>query len=172
MLLTESYKEQNKKLHESNEHYGTSGKMYADVVNQLATSVKSKDILDYGCGKKTLETELGYKIKNYDPCIEGLDNKPRPALIVVCTDVLEHIEPECLDAVLKDLHRVTKKWGVFVVSIAPARKFLDDGRNAHLIQKSQDWWEGKLDMYFTIRESQPLMKDDVKKGFIAVVKVK
>jgi hypothetical protein len=59
-------------------------------------------------------------------------------------DVLEHIEPDCLDDVLDDLKRVTKGIGFFTVACGPAAKVLPDGRNAHLIQEPPEWWLPKL----------------------------
>ncbi len=68
MLITESYKEQNRKLHEAG-GYGVSGHKWAPIVLHLIAKT-GKDILDYGCGARTLERALGFPIKNYDPCIE------------------------------------------------------------------------------------------------------
>ncbi len=80
----------------------------------------------------------------YDPAIEGLDDEPEPADLVVCGDVLEHIEPECLDAVLDDLKRCTVKAIFLTVATRPAKKTLSDGRNAHLIQQPAEWWLPKI----------------------------
>lgn len=147
MLISASYKELNKRLH-SKGNYGFSGHKYAPLVANIARQLETRDILDYGCGARTLEHALGYPIRNYDPCIEGLDTPPEPADIVVCSDVLEHIEPDCLDDVLDDLKRVTRKLGVLVIATRPAIKFLEDGRNAHLIQEGIGWWLEKLGKRF------------------------
>lgn len=143
MLISEDYKEQNKELHRGGS-YGLRGAAYTGRVLELAAALKTRDILDYGCGQRTLEKSLAFPIKNYDPCIEGLEASPEPAELVVCTDVLEHIEPECLEDVLDDLHRVTKNCGLYVIATRPAQKTLPDGRNAHLIQESAEWWFPKL----------------------------
>jgi hypothetical protein len=60
--------------------------------------------------------------------------------MVCCIDVLEHIEPALLDNVLDDLKRVTQRIGVFTVCCEEAKKFLSDGRNAHLIVQPAEWW--------------------------------
>jgi Methyltransferase domain len=106
--------------------------------------------LDYGCGKSLLAKALPWPIWEYDPAIPGKEESPRAADLVVCTDVLEHIEPEKLPFVLDDLRRCVKKVGYFLIHTGPAAKKLSDGRNAHLIQKSRDWWEKKLGKFFTI----------------------
>ena len=74
----------------------------------------------------------------------------------MCTDVLEHIEPDRLDEVLDDLKRVTRKMGFFVVATRAADKTLPDGRNAHLIQQERDWWLPKLAARFDVWQVREL----------------
>lgn len=154
MLISEEYAAQNKALHESNASYGTGGRRYAEFIASLMDSLKSSDVLDYGCGKGTLRSALNYPIKEYDPAVPGKDAKPSPAEIVVCTDVLEHIEPDLIDNVLDDLVRVTKSVLFVTVCVVPAKKTLADGRNAHLLLKPFDWWTGKLTERFDWRMFQ------------------
>ena len=97
---------------------------------------------------------MPWNIRGYDPCIPGLDSIPEPADFVVCTDCLEHIEPDYLDNVLDDLNRVTKKIGFFAIATGPAVKILDDGRNAHLIQEGMDWWKSRLETRFKIKHAE------------------
>ena len=164
-MISEAYKEQQKELHNRGQ-YGIQGKHYAESVKNLAEALKTHDILDYGCGQRTLEKEIGFLIRNYDPCIEEFSEPPQlPADIVVCTDVLEHIEPEHIDAVLDDLKRLTRKFGFFVVATGPAQKTLADGRNAHLIQESANWWLPKIMSRFRLKQFQA-----VGQSFIVVVK--
>ena len=139
MKITPEYRDLNRALHAGG-YYGISGVHWAKVVAGMCQAIGSKDVLDYGCGQRTLEKALGFPIRNYDPCIEGLDAPPSPADLVECTDVLEHIEPDCLDEVLDDLRRVTRKFALLVVATRPAVKTLPDGRNAHLIQEGEAWW--------------------------------
>jgi hypothetical protein len=71
-----------------------------------------------------------------------------PADVVVCNDVLEHVEPEHLDEVLKHMASLAKKAIVLTVATVPAVKTLADGRNAHLIVENARWWYTKLEPYF------------------------
>lgn len=152
-MISAAYLDQQQKLH-CRADYGISGQRYAQTVDHLATKLGTHDILDYGCGKRTLESALGYFIRNYDPAIPELAESPKyPADIVVCTDVLEHIEPEMLDDVLDDLQRLTRKLGMFVIATGPAKKVLEDGRNAHLIQEGESWWMPKLKARFDVLET-------------------
>ena len=137
--ITEAYRELNRQLHTDNETYGTGGHKWADMIGSLATEMKTTDVLDYGCGKQTLRAKLPYVV-GYDPCLAGLDEQPLPSDLVVCTDVLEHIEPDCLEFVFDDLVRVTGCTLFAVVATRHAEKTLADGRNAHLIIEDAGWW--------------------------------
>lgn len=159
MLITEDYRKLNALKHETSARYGTMGHHFAKRIQELARNTSSTSILDYGCGKRTLESALGYAIRNYDPAIPGLDRTPDPADLVVCTDVLEHIEPDCLDAVLDDLRRVTQKVIFLTVSTMQAKKHLADGRNAHLIVQPYEWWMPKLMSRFTLNQFTELIYD-------------
>lgn len=151
-LISAEYREQNAELHRTNLAYGVGGQKHAQVVLSLVEQVtpRPRSVLDYGCGKGTLGKALPFGICEYDPAIPGKQESPRPADLVVCTDVLEHIEPDKLGFVLDDLRRVTLGVGYFVIHMGPAQKTLPDGRNTHLIQKNRKWWEKKLAKYFAI----------------------
>ena len=69
---------------------------------------------------------------------------------MTCTDVLEHIEPECLEHVLDDLQRLTRKVAFLNIATRPAKKILADGRNAHLIQQQLPFWLPLFWQRFTI----------------------
>lgn len=153
MLISEDYRALNAQLHETPE-YGMSGAKWAETVLAWCRRFDTRDVLDYGAGKRTLEKALGFQIKNYDPAIPELSLSPVPTDLVVCGDVLEHIEPECIDDVLADIRRCTKRWALLVIATRPAKKILADGRNAHLIQKPAEWWRETLERYFVIENFQ------------------
>lgn len=153
--ISEIHIQRNARLHEEIPSYGIGGKKHADTVIKIAEKLinennKFVSILDYGCGKGTLASSIPFPIWEYDPAISGKDKEPRSAELVVCTDVLEHIELELLENVLKDLKRVTKSVGYFVISTRPAIKTYFDGSNTHYIIKDKEWWEKKLTSYFTV----------------------
>jgi FkbM family methyltransferase len=152
VLITDTYRVLNRDLHETVPEYGMGGHKHAEAVLKICESLKTTSVLDYGCGKGTLAREIPFPIWEYDPAIPGKDMTPRQADIVVCTDVLEHIEPDKLHDVLHHLKTLVKKVGYFVVSTRAAKKTLADGRNAHLIQRKADWWKAKLAKYFDLGE--------------------
>jgi hypothetical protein len=158
LLISEEYKRQNEMMHDTNSEYGVSGQKFAKFVIKLLQGLGYQDsgctVLDYGCGKSTLRQALQNfengtvaadgNWQDYDPCIPGKDTLPNPADLVVCTDVMEHIEEDCLDAVLDDLRGLTKQRLFLSVATRPAQKTLQDGRNAHLIVKPAKWWVPKF----------------------------
>lgn len=143
-LITEFYVEQNRLLHNQVPTYGTSGWQYKDAVLELCDRYCIYDVLDYGAGKGTLAKAMPWPIKQYDPAIAGIDSCPDGAAIVVCGDVLEHIEEDCLTAVICHILHCTERAAYFVIGTRPASKNLPDGRNAHLIQKPAWWWANYL----------------------------
>lgn len=144
MLITDDYRAQNTGMHKKRENYGKSSSQWIPAVFRLCLSMNTTDVLDYGCGKGDLHLGLPFGIQNYDPAIRKYSATPKPADIVVCTDVLEHVEPECLDDVLADLRRCVKNTGLFGIPQYKANRTLPDGRNAHLIVKDTAWWLDKL----------------------------
>lgn len=153
--ISESYRKLNEALHTSRPDYGASGARHAEMIAGLATVMKTESILDYGAGKQTLAQALPqFPVRSYDPCVPGIDALPEPADLVTCTDVLEHIEPEHLDAVLNDLKRVTRRLCYLTVATRPAKKTLPDGRNAHLIQQPYEWWLPRIWARFQIDQFQ------------------
>jgi hypothetical protein len=144
MLISDDYLKQNQLLHESEPTYGTSSWQYAPVVIDLCERFRTLDILDYGCGKGRLQENLPFPIKQYDPAIPEFAALPHRADLVVCGDVMEHIEPDCVDEVLEHIMSLTKKAGYWIIATKLAAKSLPDGRNCHLIVEPAAWWEARL----------------------------
>lgn len=166
MLISEEYKKMNKELHGRNVFYGSNGANTAIVIKKFAEELGTKDILDYGCGKSTLSENLPYAIKQYDPAIDKYSALPQSADLVVCTDVLEHVEPECLEDVLAHLKSLAKKAIYLNISTQPAKKKLSDGRNAHICLHDARWWVNKIWEYFSIHSLQTTKGDIVIIGVV------
>ena len=141
LLISDEYLALQRELH-GRGHYGISAGRWAKRAMYHAQSLGCRDMLDYGCGQGQLrEALLGtFPVREYDPALEGKDLPPDPADMVYCGDVLEHIEPDHLDAVLDDLKRLARTAVFLVVATIPAQKKLADGRNAHLIVQPFEWW--------------------------------
>jgi SAM-dependent methyltransferase len=171
-LISPAYQQEQIILHRRPNGYGGKGKKWATAVQAIAWTHDCASVLDYGCGEGSLVTylqavnrtdEFGCKdfpprcpdFREYDPAIEGKDTLPEPADLVVCTDVLEHIEPEKLDAVLSHLKSLTKKVLFVVIATRPSGKTLTDGRNAHLILESSEWWHARMEAAGFIVQDHP-----------------
>lgn len=161
-LISAEMRELNAALHRSVPQYGAGGSRHAGTVIKLVETLKKDaqhgmpSVLDYGCGKGSLARELPFPIFEYDPAIPGKEQEPRPADLVVCTDVLEHIEPDKVLFVLNDLKRCVKKTGYFVIHTGPAKKSYADGRNTHLTQRGLDWWKKNISKFFLIGKIWPM----------------
>lgn len=161
MKISNEYRAMNVMLHLKRPSYGSSGHKWADKIRHM----RGASVLDYGCGKGTLAQALDFPITEYDPAVPGKTKKPDPHDCVVCTDVLEHVEPEYLDNVLSHIARLMKVSGLLVIATRPANKTLPDGRNAHLIVEPWEWWEQKLSEFFHIRT---IDIDTTEEGEVAV----
>ena len=152
MLISEAYREQNAQLH-SSPRYGVGGAKWASWAITIAHRENCASILDYGCGKGEFKKSIqAWDVLEYDPAIPG-KGLAQTADLVVCTDVLEHIEPEYLDSVLDHLKSVTGKILLFCISNKLAKTHtLPDGRNPHLSFHDSEWWKRKLSENFNIIE--------------------
>lgn len=169
-VITPAYREMQSRMHADNPGYGIASVEFAPTVATIIEHFGVDDLLDYGAGKGRLGQALATKcrrplrLRHYDPAIAAWSATPEPAEMVASIDVLEHVEPECLDAVLDDLQRVTLRLGFFAVHTGAALKVLADGRNAHLIQEPPSWWLPKIMQRF---EMLKFLRD--KAGFWVLV---
>lgn len=148
-LASDYYRKQLKEAHAVRK-WGGGGYSWAEAALAYRDKIGAKNILDYGCGrgtfkKKATELDPDVGVMEYDPGIEGKEAPPKPADLVVCTDVLEHIEPACIDNVLAHIFAVGRKGAFLVICTKPANKILPDGRNAHLIIEGMNYWKLKID---------------------------
>lgn len=145
-------------------NYGNTGVNFIPVifhgVSQLAKRHGAVTILDYGSASgKTMNavrenmwlppTVTDFR---YDPFVPEFSAEPSPADFVICTDVLEHVEPNCTKAVLDHIQSLTKRMVFFSISMVPARKVLSDGRNAHINLRDTEFWLKEIKKRFITSE--------------------
>ena len=181
-LISDDYRSLNARLHETSEEYGNRNNFLA---RELPTSIailrklfSYTSVLDYGCGKGLILESLNKKLKplgmdiqGYDPCVEKYSGPPKPADILLCTDVLEHVEPEKTEEVLRHIRSLTLNVSYLIIDLLPAAKRLPDGRNAHINLNTAGWWLNALSDSFPFslqylsekREDQTSQKIPVKK---------
>lgn len=146
-LISPAYLEAQKIMHADPKGYGNRGDEWARTVIEVAKRYDVGSILDYGAGHGRLAAALrleGYAVREYDPAIEGKDTPPSFADLVISTDVIEHVEPEKLDAVLAHMRQLARKAVFVVISCRPALKLLPNGDNAHLIIRNKRWWRERV----------------------------
>ena len=167
-MISAGYLEQQRTLHQ-NPDYGAACLEAAPLVAQAIAASRVTSLLDYGCGKGRLFGTLSFPIemRGYDPAVAEYSEPPQPADMVTCLDVLEHIEPEHLSAVLDHIASLMGRVGLFTIHTAAAFKTLPDGRNAHLIQKPLEWW---LPVLWDKFELMQFKRSKHNKGFWVIVR--
>jgi hypothetical protein len=156
MLISPEYKDILHQTHNKLKSWGnTAGSRYKMIVSYLQ-KYSCTTLLDYGSGSSSLKNALDkyypnvYNVLEYEPGAQDKCSPPEPCEFVVCIDVLEHVEPDYIDAVLDDLQRVVIGTAIFTISTEPAFTTLTDGRNAHLIIQPYIWWYDKIASRFDI----------------------
>ena len=169
-VISEEQRKLNKALHENRKDFGSRDDG-SGLAGNLPTALKRMNdfgacnsVLDYGTGKgklvERLKRELpdSINIMGYDPAVEEWKEKPNePVDILVSLDVLEHIEMQSIDAVLKDIARLTKNFCYLVIDLQPAIKKLADGRNAHILLAPPEWWVTRVSQLFPCIATFPIM---------------
>lgn len=153
-LVTDYYRSVLEKEHSQGE-WGVASIEYAPRIANIMRRHKLNEILDYGAGAGNLEKNLlillpNVIVHNYEPGIPKWNNKPNPCKMVACTDVIEHIEPDCLNDVLNDLQRVIEKYAFISISTVPAYRVLNNGWNAHICLKDPKEWKEIFEKKFNI----------------------
>ena len=159
-------------MHESKKMFrGASIKGHIEALQDLIHRHQPATMLDYGSGKGAQYTE--WKVQEnwgglvptcYDPGVPEHSEKPAGQFDgVICTDVIEHVPPEAVEAVYQEAIAYARKFAFFCIFTGPARKFLPDGRNCHLTQRPQKWWiektcelcGGKVERTFDVSKPIP-----------------
>lgn len=165
LRYTPEYEVMQRQLH-SEGSYGVTGKQYVPAIfhaiSQLAKKHGTVTVLDYGSAtgdtmkavREHLVIPPGVSDTNYDPFVDGLSRDPEAADLVICTDVLEHVEPDCTKAVLDHLQSVTKHLIFLSISLRMAQKVLSDGRNAHINLRQPEFWLREIAKRFITSEAK------------------
>lgn len=142
-------------LHESIKMFpGYTVKFLAKSIKKLVEEFDARTLLDYGCGKGYQYTVLRLHEQwgnimpfLYDPGYRPFSFKPTGTYDgVICSDVLEHILEEDIDATLDEILNYANKFVAFSIFTGASRKTFEDGLNLHVTQKPSIWWFEKIDM--------------------------
>jgi len=151
-MLSKGYQMTLLETHHKNPHWGsTAQRVLVNNWSVLNRVLPQKFLgLDYGCGtgqlKKTLaKLRPGAVIVEYDP---GMPNKaqlpPEQFHWVFNIDVMEHVEPEYVDDVIKSIFSKALDGAFFNIACRPAKQILVDGRNAHLTIMTPAEWTKRI----------------------------
>ena len=144
--ISEEYRQLNAELHKTNKVFGNGRNKWMPCIKQIAREVSIKTVLDYGCGKGNLVEALrkvGFVVEGYDPAVAKYEAIPESGSdLVVCCDVLEHVEEEFVEDVLDRLKELSSTAFFAVIAMRPSNKILSDGRNTHItLFPSEKWME-------------------------------
>ena len=145
-MITKKYKDVLSVIHAETK-FGKRRKL-PDFLEEYISQKNPSSILDFGCGKGNLVDTLKEKypdktILGFDPANPEFDKPLSNVDMIISTDVLEHIEPDLLETTLKEIFD-NSNCVYHLISCAPAKLVLPDGRNAHLIQQPPKWWKSQF----------------------------
>jgi len=147
-IINPAYQAQLATMH-SQGQFMRGSKLLQSVV-PFFSQYQPSSVLDYGCGHGGLMTAIkeaypNIAVDGYDPGNPAFNRMPKRSFdAVISADVFEHIEPQYLNLTLQLIDSKIQRCGWFRIACYPAKKTLPDGRNAHLVVESPDWWRNKI----------------------------
>jgi len=148
MIIDPEYQAQLAEMHSKGQF--VRGSKMLKAMRPFIDQYQPTSILDFGCGHGALMASICQAYPNivvagYDPGNPKHNQIPKRSFdAVVSADVFEHVEPEHLASTLQIISSKILSAGWFRIACYPAKKHLPDGRNAHLIVESPDWWREQL----------------------------
>ena len=162
---TDEYAEMQRQLHQGG-HYGLWGDHEQVMVSRGVLSLygalkRPLTLMDYGAGSGALGRSVenlfkAVSVTNYDPFHPKWAGQADPGVhdIITCCDVMEHVEPQCVENTLKYIADHCRYMAIFTIAIEEASKLLPDGRNAHVTIRSPAWWQTKIAKHFLVVEGR------------------
>lgn len=153
-LLSDAYLKLLQEKHADKPWGGTGHTWVSQCAGYLDSIERPVTFLDYGCGRGTFKRAMESQhlgdaiVHEYDPGIPEKSKWPEPADVVVCTDVLEHVEQVFVNDTLLALAKLTKRSCFMVIACTLSYSTLPDGRNTHITVQSPDWWKDKIKRNF------------------------
>jgi hypothetical protein len=132
--------------------HGLSVLQHEKQIGKLIQQHRARTLLDYGCGRgdayrspHKVHQTWGLRrpdVHLYDPSFGRYANLPLGTYdAVICSDVLEHIPEEQVDAVIERLFAYAKAFVWASVCCRPAKKtFPGTDINLHVTVKDMQWW--------------------------------
>lgn len=166
-MITSEYKKQLEQM--ANRHVFKEKIFFYNDIKDYVEKEKPTSLLDFGCAHGRLIELLKEDFPNistmdgYDPGVPQFERLPNRSYdCLISNDVIEHIEPAYLDSTLEKIDSYFERSAWIIIACYPAKKFLPDGRNAHLTVQHPNWWIDKIQQVMkrsTIRESSVIVKN-------------
>jgi len=171
MYITEQYKKLNRDAHVEQSKYGAKGGRRQKLVRDVFKKYACTTALDYGCGKGDLARTVNeIEWQEFDPAIPGKDMMPNSADLVVCGDVMEHIEPKFVQQVTNHICELADKVAVVIISLRQGKRKLPDGSFAHKIVRPAHWWMDLFTAHADAHEKTVNILSVDKKELILIIK--
>lgn len=131
---------------------------------------KGETLIDLGCGTGRASKKLaeyGFLVTMLDFCEDAVEVKDLPFIEanlwdlpsslpafdwVYCSDVLEHLPPEHVDAALDGIARLTKKGGFLQIACFQDGCGSLIGEELHLTVHPPTWWDGKVRQRWVVNQ--------------------
>lgn len=127
---------------------------YAEVA-AFVQQYQPHSVIDWGCAQGNLLARLQEdfafvrSVAGYDPGNPVYATVPNGVYdCLISCDVVEHFEPHHLARNLKLMQSKFTHTAYIIAACYPAKKYLADGRNAHLIVENCAWWLQKIQTEF------------------------
>lgn len=167
-MISQAYQDKITKYHKTR-LWGGAVEGKAFDIECTAKNNNCKSILDFGCGFGLLKQKIGHKfdVTEYDAGIEGKNKLPVGKFdMVVCCDVMEHVEPEFVDQTIDWIYYYSTKIIYVSICCAPSLETFDDGSNLHLTVKPPSFWLEHFE-----RRGARLAYNGTDRGFLAKVTI-
>jgi hypothetical protein len=140
MLISEKHQAQYQRHYKERPTKAAPNAHLAQIL-QFAHEIGAKSILDYGCGgHASIEGYCSLSVQSYDPGMLEYCAHAMPADLVVCLDVLEHVEPEHVDGVIAHIRGLARKGIFLTISCRESPKKLPDGSPWHIFVRDEKYW--------------------------------
>jgi 2-polyprenyl-3-methyl-5-hydroxy-6-metoxy-1,4-benzoquinol methylase len=135
--------------------------------SMLAAEIGEKpSLLDYGCGKGVFLRDIAAMglfrfIRGFDPAVEALKVRPSQAYdMVTCLDVLDQLEAEYVEAVIRDVAQFTGRVALFDVITVQVPSL------AHLNPRSAAEWQEIIGRHMELTETilRPATEEELRQG--------
>lgn len=138
------------KLHKENAGYGSDTCHHFNKISNFIDIHKPQSILDFGCGKGSLERLItkqypNISVDSYDPAIEERRTIPNSSYdMIISTDVLEHLFEDEIEGIFKEMLHLKPKTMYHIICHRSAHQILEDGTNAHKCVQTPEWWSDAI----------------------------